>query len=241
MTRQPFHQEVSEQRFAEALQRLSAREQIGLLVRATRQLPGRERVEVWRVAGVSVMRDRFLPLLLHILLKRILAGTLWWIICGVSVVLLLLVLVQVEQINAQAVGPVLATISSFLAGFLLFALIDFLRSLIQFFRTTCPRRTREELFARLNACDHAQKIALLRLVSASLAGKVPGESLLASLITGFAFFVAAAILIVLVVLLCTFLPVVENLPGVLLIACVAFLLGLLGPRQLQHRLLTRHS
>ena len=197
-----------------------------------RPLARRERIEVWRVAGVSVLRDRFLPLLLHIVLKRVLAGTLWWVVCAIAVVLLLLVLLQVELINPHAVVPVLAATISFLAGFLLFALIDFLRALVQFFRTTCPRRTREELLARLNACDHAAKLVLLRLMSASLASKVPGESLLASFLSGIVFLVASAILIILVVLLCVFLPAIVSLPGIVLTACTSFVLGLFDPASL---------
>jgi hypothetical protein len=88
----------------------------------------------------------------------------------------------------------------------------------------------------LNASDHTEKMRLLRLMSASLASKVPGESLLASLISGAIFFASVVVLIVLVVLLCALLPATGSLPGVLLTACVAFVLGLLGPGQLQRRL-----
>lgn len=239
MTQQPSRQEISEQGLAEALQALSAREQIGLLVRATRPLSGRDRVEVWRVAGFSVLRDRFLPILLHILLKRVLAGVLWWALCGIAAVIVLLVLAFVEQINPNAVGPVLAALVSFFVGFLLFALVDFLRSLIQFFRTTCPRSTREELLVRLNARDYAERLALLRVMSGSLARKVPGESILASLISGCVLLLTAAILLVLVVLLSGVLPALGSFPWLLLIAGVAFLLGLCGPGMVQHRLLVR--
>lgn len=239
MAQQPSRQVTSERELAEALQALSAREQIGLLVRATRPLSGRERVEVWRVAGFSVLRDRFLPILLHILLKRVLAGALWWALCGIAAVAVLLVLVWVEQINPNAVAPVLAALISFFVGFLLFALIDFARSLAQFFGKTCPRSVREELLARLNAREHAERLALLRVVSASLARKVPGESILASIITGFILFLAAAILLGLALLLSSVLPVLGSFPWLLLVAGVAFLLGLCGPGMLQHRLLAR--
>jgi hypothetical protein len=239
MMQQPSRQVTSERELAEALQALSAREQIGLLVRATRPLSGRERVEVWRVAGFSVLRDRFLPILLHILLKRVLAGAFWWALCGIAAVAVLLVLVGVEQINPNAVAPVLAALISFFVGFLLFALIDFARSLAQFFGKTCPRSVREELLARLNASERAERLALLRVVSASLARKVPGESILASIITGFVLFLAAAILLGLALLLSSALPVLGSFPWLLLVAGVAFLLGLCGPGMLQHRLLAR--
>ena len=92
------------------------------------------------MAGFSVLRDRFLPVLLHVVLKKVLAGAFWWIICGIAVVLLLLVLSLVELINSNAVGPVFAALVSFFLGFFLFAVFDFLRSLIQFFRSTRTRR-----------------------------------------------------------------------------------------------------
>lgn len=239
MRQHPLWQLPDEQPLAEALQALSAREQISFLVRATRLLSGRQRAEVWCVAGVSVLRDRFLPLLLHVLLKRVLAGMLWWAVCGIAGVLLLLALALVEQINPHAVAPVFAALVSFFAGFLLFALVDFVRSLAQFFRTTCARRTREELFHRLNACDEAERLALLRMMSASLARKVPGESLPASLLTGGVLFVAATILSGLLVVLTGILPALGNFPWLLLVAGVAFLLGLGGPGMVQHRLLAR--
>src|SRR5690242_9464070 len=113
MTQQPFLQGTNEQQLAESLQALSAREQISFLVRTTRQLSGRARGEVWRVAGFSVLRDRFLPVLLHVVLKKVLAGAFWWVICGIAVILLFLVLGLVALINSNAVGPVFAALVSF--------------------------------------------------------------------------------------------------------------------------------
>jgi hypothetical protein len=239
MTQYPFRPGTNEQRLAELLQALSAREQISFLVRATRLLPGRERREVWRVAGFSVLRDRFLPLLVHVLLKRVLAGALWWVVCAIASVLLVLVLVLVEQINPHAAAPVFAAVVSFFAGFSLFALLDFLRSLVQFFRTTSAPSAREELLLRLNTCNDAEKLALLRMMSASLARKVPGESLPASLLTGVVLLGAAAILVGLLVLLSGILPALGSLPWLLLVASLAFLLGLFGPGMVRHRLLVR--
>ena len=239
MTQYPFRPGTNEHRLAEVLQALSAREQISFLVRATRLLSGRERREVWRVAGFSVLRDRFLPLLLHVLLKRVLAGALWWVVCGIASVLLLLVLVLVEQINPHAGAPVFAAVVSFFAGFSLFALLDFLRSLVQFFRTTYAPGARDELLLRLNTCNDAEKLALLRMMSASLARKVPGESLPASLLTGVVLLGAAAILVGLLVLLSGILPALGSLPWLLLVASLAFLLGLFGPGMVRHRLLVR--
>lgn len=239
MTQHPFRQAPSEPDLAEELQTLSAREQISFLVRATRLLSGRERAEVWRVAGFAVLRDRFLPLLLHVVLKRVLAGALWWVVCGIAAVLLLLVLFLVEQINPRAVEPVLTALVSFFAGFLLFALIDFVRSFVQFFWATRSRGARKELLRRLNMCDEAEKLALLRLMSTSLARKVPGESIPASLLMGLLLFGAAALLTALLVMLSAILPAPGSFLSLVFIAGAAFLLGLLGPGMVQHRLLAR--
>src|SRR5690348_15527376 len=88
------------------LQTLSGREQISLLLQATRSLSNRDRVAVFRAGGFSILRDRFLPILLHVLLKRILTGTVWWILCIVAVILILFGLTIVEHFSPQAVGPV---------------------------------------------------------------------------------------------------------------------------------------
>jgi hypothetical protein len=240
MTQPPFLPGTNEQLLAESLQTLSAREQISFLVRTTRRLSGHERGEVWRVAGFSVLRDRFLPVLLHVVLKKVLAGAFWWVICGIALALLLLVLSLVELLNSNAVGPVFAALVSFFLGFFLFAVFDFLRSLTQFFRSTRSRREHEELFLRLNACDDAQKLALLRVMSASLARKVPGDSLLESLLMGPLLAGTATVLIVLLVLLSGILPALGNFPQLLLVAAASFFLGLLGPGMVQHRFLMHH-
>lgn len=192
------------------------------------------------MAGFSVLRDRFLPVLLHVVLKKVLAGALWWVICGIAVVLLLLVLSLVELINSNAVGPVFVALVSFFPGFFLFAVFDFLRSLSQFFRSTRSRQEREELFLRLNACDHAQKLALLRLTSASLARKVPGDSLLEALLMGLLLAGTAIVLIVLLVLLSGIFPALGTFPQLLLVAAASFFLGLLGPGMVQHRFFLHH-
>src|SRR5581483_7101444 len=116
--------------------------QIGLLLRATRTLTGQDKAVVFRAAGLSLLRDRFLPLLLHILLKRVLVGALWWTLCSIVIVLLLLLLLFVEQISPRSVTPVLVAALSFLGGFLLFSVGDFCSDIFQFFRTTRSRGER---------------------------------------------------------------------------------------------------
>jgi hypothetical protein len=236
MTQRRFWQAPKEQSLAKSLQALSAREQISLLVRAMRSLSRRERAEIWRIAGFSVLRDRFLPLLLHVLFKRVLTGTLWWMLCAIAS---LLVLVLVEQLNPNAVAPVFVGVVSYFGGFFLSGLIDFFRTLAQFFRTTCAHSAREELLLRLNACDDTEKLVLLRMMSASLAHKVPGESLVTALLMGLILFASTGILISLLVLLSGTLPAIGNFPWLLLVAGTAFSLGLFGPALLYHNLFAR--
>jgi hypothetical protein len=228
-----WQQRTDERSLENALNALSAREQVGLLVRATRSLSKRERAEIWRVAGFSVLRDRFLPLLLHIVLKRVLVGALLWAISGVLIVVVLLVLAVVEQLNANAVGPVLVATISFLVGFLLFGLIDFVRALIAFFRTTSTRAWREELLTRLNACDNARRQALLRMMSTSLASKVPGESLLQSLVSACSFLVVEAMLIGLLLGISNIFPAIDDATWSLCIAAGSLVLGVLVPGGVQ--------
>jgi hypothetical protein len=229
---QPSGYETGEQ-LGHALDVLSAREQIGLLSRATRTLNTREKFEIWRIAGFSLLRDRFFPLLLHIVLKRVLPAVLVWLTGGVLLIGILFLLALIEQLDAIAVIPVLITTLSFFAGFLLFGVIDFVRALVSFFRATSTRREREQLLARLNICGEAEKMALLRAMSASLARKVPGDSLRVECIRAALFVVSAIVLTGLVLAISWALPVLVHFPWLLFIAVGAFLLGLLVPGKIQ--------
>jgi hypothetical protein len=240
MTQEPFQQtNTSQQALTQTLQTLSAREQIGMLVHATRSLSNRDRAVVFRTAGFSVLRDRFLPILLHVIIKRVLAGALWWILCSVAAIVVLLLLVVIEQINAKADWPVAVALASFLVGFLLFALIDFCSSIIQFCKTTRSRAERKQLLETLNASNDADKIPALKTMSLALAKNIPGESLLTSFLTSALLLTAAALLIVIIVGLSFLLPTLGSLPWILIVAVLTFLLGFLVPRQIHHWLQAR--
>ena len=235
MIPEPSRQTDSQQALASVLQTLSAREQIGLLLPATRTLSNRDKAEVFRSAGLSLLRDRFLPILLHVLLKRVLVGSIWWILCAIAAIFVLLLLAFVEQVNAHAVAPVAVAVGSFFAGCLLCGLIDFCSDLFQFFRTTRPRAERNALLSRLNACNNTEKVAALRTMSMSLARKVPGESLLASFLTTMLLLLVGALLIGLVILLSGLLSAIDSFPFLLLLAVCAFLLGFFVPRAMRRR------
>ncbi len=240
MTQKPYQDRGSQQALIDTLRSLSAREQIGLLLRATRTLTGQDKAVVFRAAGLSLLRDRFLPLLLHILLKRVLVGALWWTLCSIVIVLLLLLLLFVEQISPRSVTPVLVAALSFLGGFLLFSVGDFCSDIFQFFRTTRSRGEREALLGRLNTCSDEEKVAALRAMSVALAGKVPGESLLASFLMIVLLLVVGALLISLVVIISTILPALGSSPLLVLVAIGALLLGFFVPRALHHHLVARN-
>jgi len=239
MTQEPFQQAQNQQTLIQTLQTLSAREQIGMLVQATRSLSNRDRAVVFRAAGFSVLRDRFLPILLHVVIKQVLAGALWWILCGVAAVVVLLLLVIVEQINPGADWPVVVALSSFLVGFLLFALVDFCSSIIRFVRTTRSRAERNQLLLTLNACSNSEKITALQAMSLALAKNIPGESLLASFLTSLFLLGAAALLIVIIVGLSFLLSTLGSIPWILIVAGLAFISGIFVPRQIHHWLQRR--
>lgn len=226
---------TDQQPLGSALQTLSAREQVGMLLRATRSLPNRDKAEVFRSAGLSLLRDRFLPLLLHIVLKRVLAGAVWWVLCIIGALFVLLLLAFVERINAHAVAPVGVALGAFFAGFLLCGLVDFCSDIFQFFKTTRPRAERDALLSRLNTYNEAEKVAVLRAMSKSLARKVPGESLLVSFLTMLLLLLIGALLIGLVILLSAFLPTLGSFPPLLVLAGCAFLLGFFVPREIHRR------
>lgn len=231
---------MDERQLEDALDALSAWEQIRFLVQATRSLSRREGIDVWQRAGFSVLRDRLLPVLLHIVLKRVLAGALLWMASGVVLVVILLALAVIEQLNANAVGPVLVGTISFLVGFLLFGFIDFLGALFRFFRTTSKRHEREALLARLNACEHVEKLTLLRGMSTALAHQMPGESLLESLVSVCAFFFCAVILVGFLLEITAIFPAIGNFPWLLFVVGGALLLGFFVPNRVQWYLSKRH-
>jgi sterol desaturase/sphingolipid hydroxylase (fatty acid hydroxylase superfamily) len=239
MMQEPYSLADRQQTLTNTLRTLSAREQIDILLRSTRSLSARDRAEVLRAAGLSLLRDRFLSILFHIVIKRVLAGAIWWLLCVIAAVLALVLLAFIEQVDAPAVTPVIVAASSFFIGFLLFSLIDFVSDIAQFFRTTRSRHERDELLGALNACSYPQRVAMLRAMSVTLAGKVPGESLLASLLVNVLLLFIGALLIGLVMALSRVLPVLGSVPLLLLLALLAFLLGFFARRAVHHRLLAR--
>ncbi|HET8846728.1 MAG TPA: hypothetical protein VFN35_35025 [Ktedonobacteraceae bacterium] len=221
---------------ANALQTLSAREQIYVLIHATGSLSKRDKAEILRTAGVSLLKERVPPLLLHVFLKRILAGALWGILCIIGALIFILLLAFIEEINRHATTPVIVGAVSFLVGFLLFSLFNFFADILQFLRTTRSRAERNDLLVSLNEREYTEKMALLRTMSLTLARKIPGESLLQSFLLNGCFLAMEALLIILIVLICGPLPAIDSFPWLVLVACLTFLAGFFFFRAVHYRL-----
>ncbi|HEY0753913.1 MAG TPA: hypothetical protein VGD98_08140 [Ktedonobacteraceae bacterium] len=232
-------QENDQQALIKTLQTLSAREQIGILLGASRSLSGRDKAVVFRTAGFSLLRDRFLPILLHMLLTRVVAGTVWWFLCGFAAVLALLLLALVDHINSGADLPVIVALSCFLGGFLLFSLLSFFSDIIQFFRRTRPRAELQRLQLALNSYENVPRVTILRALGGAISSNVPGESLLASVLTSLMLLGVAGLLIALLLGITFLLPTLGHVPWILFVIIATLLLGFLAPRRIHHFLAAR--
>ena len=227
---------ADQQELVNTLQTLSAREQIVLLFKASRSLSGRDKAILMSTTGFALFKDRLLPILLHFLLTRILAGAVWWFLCGLAAVLALLALALVEQINNKADVPVIVALLCFLGGFFCFSFLSFCRDILQFFRGTRPRSEIQRLQARLNAYNDTARMAVLRILGGSISQNMPGESLFSSLLTSLLVLGVVVGMVALLLALAFPLPDLGQLPWLLLIGGAALVLGFLAPHFI-HRLL----
>ncbi len=239
MTQSFYPRTDDQQALINALQALSAREQISILIGASRSLSGHDKAIVLRTAGFSLFKDRFLPILLHILLTRVLAGAVWGVLWGIAAVLALFVLALIDHINTLADLPVIVALISFLGGFLCFSLFSFCRDIIQFFKRTCPRSELQQLQDRLNFYKDTARVAILRILGGSISKSMPGESLFSSLLTSLMALGVATVMVALLLGLTFLLPTLGQLPWILLVSGVSLLLGFFAPRAIQRFLEAR--
>ena len=235
MRQEPYPEIQDQQRLTQMLMTLSAREQIGLLLRASRTLSHRDKAEVLGKAGLHFFKDRFLSIFVHVFLKHVIAGTIWWILAIVGVVLMLLLLLFVGQVNSQAVTPVMFGIISYLAGFFAFTVFAFFQSLAQFVGKTRSANERTRLLNNINALNYPAKVATLNTLSRTIANKLPGESLKETITTSGLLIVVGAILIGAILLLSRILPTLGSQPWILLLAGCTFVSGFLLPQRIQSR------
>lgn len=235
MRHEPYPEIQSQQLLTQTLLTLSAREQIGLLLRAARTLTHRDQAEVLGKAGLHFFKDRFLSIFVHVFLKHVITGAIWWILAIVGMVLMLLLLLFVGQVNSQAVTPVMIGVISYLVGSFAFTVFAFFQSLAQFVGKTRSSAERTRLLDSINALNYPEKVATLHTLSRTIANKLPGESLKESLTTSGLLIVFGAILIGAIILLSHFLPMLGSLPLILLLAGCTFVAGFLLPQRVQSR------
>jgi len=218
---------------------LSAREQISLLSHSARSLSKRDQADLLGRAGLSIFRDRFLQILVHFFLKYVLTGTIWWFLCILAAFVALFLFVVVEQVSPHGVIPAVIVVVSFFAGSFIVSLLDFLHTLLQFFQTTRSHNERNAVFAQVDAQSYPAKVALLREVSRSLASKLPGESLLTSLLVNVSLLVVALLLIALIVAISHFLVGLDTPFLLLFLAVLSLILGYLSPGMIKKRISAR--
>ncbi|GCE31454.1 hypothetical protein KDA_69380 [Dictyobacter alpinus] len=235
MLQEPYPEKQGQQQLIQNLTTLSAREQIGLLLRASRSLSHRDRAEVLGRAGLNFFKDRFFSIFVHFFLKRVITGAIWWVLVIVVLVLLLILLIVVQQINSNAVTPVIVAISSYLAGIFISSIFDFFQSLAQFIGKSRSKAEHARLLDSINACGYPEKMVVLHTLSRAIANKLPGESLRASIITSGLLLVAGIVLIGVLILLSNVLPLLGSLPWVWLLAGCTFAIGFLLPGRIQKR------
>ncbi len=221
------------------LQSLSAREQISVLVVTSRSLSGHDKAIIFRSAGFSLFKDRFLPILLHVFLKRILAGAAWWFLCVLAAVVGLFALALVDHINTRADLPVIIALVGFLGGFLCFSFFSFCRDIIQLFRRTRSRSELQQLQNTLNAYNDPARVAILRVLGGSISKNMPGESLVASLLTSLLVLGVVIVMAVLLIGITFLLPTLGQFPWILFVGGCALLLGFFAPRTIEHFLEAR--
>lgn len=242
MTQGPYTQVSTRQQLSQRLHKLAFREQLELLLRATRHLSNRERAEILGAAGIHFLKTRFITIVLHFLFKRFIKGVIWAAMYLVIALACLLLLAVLEQTNPRAVSPLIAAAAAFFVGFLVYTICDIAAYLFQFLRRTLSKEEREQLLGVVVGLDPADRLAVLRSMSIELSHRGFGESFLSEILSGFALLLAAALIIVLVLVICALLPRALALPPVLLpafFAILAFLTGFFVPRLMQRRHATR--
>ncbi len=220
----------SQQVLSQTLYALSLREQITILLAASRTLSGRERALLLRNAGLSLFKDRFLPFVLHLLLTRLLAGAIWGFLCGIAAFIVLVLLALVDHVNAWADWPVIVALVSLLVGSICFALCNFCREFFHLFKRTRSRAELQQLQITLQHLDDAARIALLGNLAGSISHSLPGESLPATLLSGLLFIGVALLLTALLVILAFPFHQLAQWPYLGVLGLLTFILGLQVPR-----------
>ncbi|MDQ2716041.1 MAG: hypothetical protein M3Z08_14130 [Chloroflexota bacterium] len=242
---QPSIQAGAWRTLAERLRQLSFREQLVVLLQASRHLPNREKMAIRRTAGLRVLKAHVFPVLLRMLLEHVLKAILASGVSVIIVLICLLLLAWIDQINARAVLPVLVGVVALAAGFVISEIVEVWEEIHSYIRKTVSREERNALLQAVEALNEEEKVIVLRGMSVTLSRRETGNPIVAILLTWPAMLLAAGLLIGLILLVSALLPPLAGLPAALLLivmATLAFLAGLLIPRFVQSRLTARkHS
>ncbi len=244
MRQEPYTQTGAWRPLAERLQRLSFREQLVVLLQASRRLPNREKMAIRRTAGLRVLKAHVFPVLLRVLLEHVLKAILASGVSVIIVLICLLLLAWIDQVNARAVLPVLVGVVALAAGFVISELVELWEEIHSYIRKTVSREERNALLQAVEALNQEEKVIVLRGMSVTLSRRKTGNPIIVTLLTWPAMLLVAGLLIGLILLVSALLPALGGLPAALLlimVATLAFLAGLLVPRFVQGHLAARKS
>ena len=243
MLQEPYEQQAGVQLLFNRLRELAFREQLEILLRATRQLSNRDKAEILGTTGLYFLKTRFVSIVLRFVLKHLLQGILWSGMYLVVVLICIFLLALLEQTDPKAVTPVVAASVAFFAGFLSYVVINMYRDVARFLKRTVSKEEREQLLNAVNNLKQQDRVAVLRAVSSELVRGTSGSTFLTSLLTGFALLAVAGLLIGLIMLFGSLLPAATGLLATLLLvvaAVLGFSSGLFVPRLVQNGLYSRH-
>ncbi|MEO6892331.1 MAG: hypothetical protein ABI456_21730 [Ktedonobacteraceae bacterium] len=241
---EPYMQTGAWRPLAARLQSLSFREQLVVLLQASRHLPNREKMAIRRTAGLRVLKAHVFPVLLRVLLEHVLKAILASGVSVIIVLICLLLLAWIDQVNARAVLPVLVGVVALAAGFVISELVELWEEIHSYIRKTVSREERDALLQAVEALNEEERVVVLRGMSVTLSRRETGNPIIATLLIWPAMLLAAGLLIGLIMLVSAFLPPLGGLPAALLLiltATLAFLAGLLVPRFVQGRLAARKN
>jgi hypothetical protein len=239
MIQEPYKYIGSHEILSHRLRRLSPREQLAILMRATQHLAKREKAEVLGSAGLHFLKSRFFPILLHFLFKRFVKDVLWSTMAVVLALICLLLLAFLEQVNARAVSPIVVAVVAFFLGFLAYEVVHLCRDVYQFLRKTTSKEERELLLRSINALKSVEKVAVLRTIGIELSRRGSGDTLFTSFLAGLAQLLVMGLLIGLILLLSSILPTATGIfliAELIVVAVLASLSGLFVPQMVRNSL-----
>jgi hypothetical protein len=228
--REEMLQDPSEQQrsLEMTLSALAFREQAHLFLQATQHLPPQEKAAIFGAGGKQLLQKRFLPLVLHLLYTHFIRGAIWSVITLLFAIFCLGVIFYLGLANPGEITPVFFTAVAYVAGFFLAAFVRVGKDIHQVMRKTVSAQEYQRIFLLVQALDQAQKVAVLRILSITLARFGAEASLVSPFLTEIALLLGTAFMAGLIVLL-SLVQVPTGFPVVLLsflVVALGFYVGL---------------